>query len=385
MPEGLRAAVGEVAGALCGDGGSAGGLPAGAVLAVGVDGRTVTAARGVAQRIDGCEPVPFTSATCTDAGSVTKIIATTAVLTRLVDDADLSLDDSVEAILRLGLAEDITVRDLLEHRAGLWEWWPLYLDCAGREAALTKIGSLPRRYRHRAGRHYSDLGFMLLGGVIEEVTGLPLDRAADRLSFGPYGLIDTRFAGPVPGRPVAASSPGDRIEQTMIASGVPYPVDGSVDDFTGWRDHVLVGEVNDGNSFHAFGSCAGHAGVFTSAGDLLRFGRVILDSRNGRGPISRQTAHVFTTAGDDPGQALGWRIWQTAAGPAIGHTGFPGVGFAVLPEQDAVLAMITNRLHGNRTPPGLEELWQTALHGVVAAISTTSTPPTTTELTKDPR
>lgn len=303
--------------------------------------------------------------TRSDAGSVTKIIATTAACLRLVDSGRLHLDDQVAKIIGRTLPDGTTVTDLLEHQSGLWEWQPLYLRAHDHDRAIELISSLPVRYPRRSGRHYSDLGFMLLGAMIEKLTGLPLDQACQELVFEPYGLAATSYARPVPGASVAASSTGDRIEQTMITTGVPYPVDGSVEDFDGWRQQVLIGEINDGNSFHAFGSVAGHAGVFSTAADLLRFGRVLLDSLAGSGPVSAATMERFFTTGDDPGQALGFRVWMTPAGRAIGHTGFPGIGVAVLPDHDAVAVMITNRLHVAGSPRNLETLWLAALTGMV--------------------
>lgn len=326
---------------------------------------------GDAVRLPG-RTEPYAIDTRSDAGSVTKIIATTAACLRLVDDGRLDLDDHVETIIGRTLPAGTTIADLLEHQAGLWEWQPLYLRAADHDHALELISSLPARYPRRSGRHYSDLGFMMLGAVVERITGSSLERACQDLVFDPFGLTSTSFVRPVPGAGVAASSTGDRIEQTMIMTGVPYSVDGSVTDFTGWRAHVLIGEINDGNSFHAFGSVAGHAGVFTTATDLLRFGRVLLDSLAGSGPVSAATTERFFTTGDDPGQALGFRSWSTVAGPALGHTGFPGVGFAVLPDRDAVTVLITNRLHVERTPRNLETLWLSALDGLVGLLPETS-------------
>jgi CubicO group peptidase (beta-lactamase class C family) len=342
--------------------------PPGALVGLALGDRQWVAAHGWAQRLPGASPVPFTLDTRTDAGSVTKIIATTAALMRLVDSEAVRLTNPVESIIGLGLPDEITVDDLLQHQAGLWEWWPLYLRTTEPAAAIRTAAALPRRYPRRSGRHYSDLGFMLLGAVISTVTEMALDRACTELSFSPYALATTRFRSPVRGAEVAASSYGDVIEHTMINTGSPYPVTGSVGDFDGWRDHPLIGEVNDGNSFHAHRSCAGHAGVFTTAGDLLRFGRTMLDSLAGNGPIGQPTARRFTSPGDDPAQGLGWRIWPTPAGPAVGHTGFPGVGFAILPERDAVLVMITNRLHVHGRAHNLEHLWQQCLQTGVAMI-----------------
>ena len=347
--------------------------PPGAVLGLSIGDHDQLVAHGAAVRLaDRIES--YAVDTRTDAGSVTKIIATTAACLRLVDAGRLSLADQVGPIIGGTPPAGTTVADLLEHQAGLWEWQPLYLRAGDHDQAIELINALPARYPRRSGRHYSDLGFMLLGAVIEKVTGLPLDLACQELVFSPLGLTATSFGRPVPGVGVAASSTGDRIEQTMITTGVPYPVEGRVSDFGGWRERLLVGEINDGNSYHAFGSVAGHAGVFTTAGDLLRFGRVLLDSLAGRGPASAVTTARFFTTGDDPGQALGFRSWATPVGRAIGHTGYPGIGFAILPERNAVAVMITNRLHVDGSPRNLETLWLSALDGMVGVLPSSTDP-----------
>jgi serine-type D-Ala-D-Ala carboxypeptidase len=333
--------------------------PPGALIAVAHGDHVRYAAGGVARRDAAGPPVDLGWATRTDAGSVSKIVGTTAALMALVDAGEVTLDEPVARHLP-ELDRHSTIRDLLEHRAGLWEWWPLYLNGVRGDEAVSLAAHLPLRYRPNERRHYSDLGFILLGALVARVAG-DLATAVDALVLRRFGLTETRYAAPAPGGPVAASSDGDGIEQDMIRSGTPYPVDGAVTDFDGWRDHVLVGEVNDGNAFHAFGGIAGHAGLFTTAADLLRFGTVLLRCLDGEGPVRRDTAVEFLTAGADPGQAPGWRIWGLPSGPAIGHTGFPGVAFAVLPDHGASVAMITNRLHAGGPPRSTERMWLRAL------------------------
>jgi CubicO group peptidase (beta-lactamase class C family) len=328
--------------------------PPGALVAVETAGSVRHAVAGAAQR--GVTPMSWDVRT--DAGSVTKVVGTTAALMRLIDAGDVSLDDPV----RLA-GTTVTVRDLLEHRAGLWEWWPLYLSARGPDA-VELIRRMPLRYSPGAGRHYSDLGLILLGDLITRVTGRPLAEAVTALALEPFGLTETAFGTPVPGAPVAASSHGDAIEKTMIETGDPYPVAGDVTGFHRWRTHDLVGEVNDGNAFHAFGGAAGHAGLFTTAADLLRFARGMLDSLAGHGPVSARTARTFITAGADPVQALGFRRWDSPAGPVIGHTGFPGVAFGLLPQRDTAVVLITNRLHGVAPPASTEQMWAMVLEGL---------------------
>lgn len=366
--------------------------PPGAIVAVSFDDRVHYARAGVAQRADTSRrdggPIEMTWSARTDAGSITKIVATTASLMALVDARQVNVDDPAARYLpplagRDMTVSDMTVRDLLEHRAGLWEWWPLYLSGARGDDAIASAVALPQRYPRGAGRHYSDIGFILLGALVARVAGEPLADAVRHLALEPFGLSETRYATPKPGGPTVASSAGDAIEREMIDSGVPYPVAGSSSDFSGWRTEVLVGEVNDGNAFHAFGGAAGHAGLFTTAGDLLRFARGMLASFQGDGPVRRETARQFIAAGADPGQALGFRIWSDDSAPddppadnrtdgpadgpiAIGHTGFPGVAFAMIPERRAAAVMITNRLHSVGALRATEPMWRFARAAVRA-------------------
>jgi CubicO group peptidase (beta-lactamase class C family) len=326
--------------------------PPGALVAVEIAGAVRFGTAGEAR----IGLTPMARDVRTDAGSVTKVAGTTAALMSLVDAGEVALDDHVPTS---GTAT-ATVRDLLEHRAGLWEWWPLYLTARG-SGAIDLIHRLELRHSPGTGRHYSDLGLILLGDLVSRVTGRPLTDAVAALALRPFGLTETAYRTPVPGGPVAASSHGDAIERAMIATGEPYPVTGDVAGFHRWRTHDLVGEVNDGNAFHAFGGAAGHAGLFTTAADLLRFARGMLDSLAGHGPISAGTARAFTTAGADPVQALGFRRWDTAAGPVIGHTGFPGVAVGFAPEIDAAVVMITNRLHAPGVPASTDRMWTTVL------------------------
>jgi serine-type D-Ala-D-Ala carboxypeptidase len=342
--------------------------PPGVCLAVSYAGRVEWAAAGVAQRFDDAgtvdDPAPMTLQTRCDLGSVTKLIATTALMA-LVDAGELRFESRLSEILpwvTTAPCAAATIAQLLEHRAGLWEWWPLYLSASDPETALRTAASLALRHRPDQARHYSDLGFMLLGAVVAEAGGRPLADVIAELVLQPAGLSTTRYGEPVGGAPVAASSTGDRIERRMIETGDPYPVTGDAGAFGGWRQHVLVGEVNDGNAFHALHSVAGHAGLFSSATDLLRFGDAILAALDGSGFATPALVRRFLRAGADPGQGLGWRRWYL--GPeteAWGHTGFPGVAVGIVPALGATVALVTNRLHVPGVPRATEPIWELAL------------------------
>jgi CubicO group peptidase (beta-lactamase class C family) len=344
--------------------------PSGGCLAVRSPAGCSAAVAGARQVFADTGPLPerpaMTWDTALDLGSVTKIVATTTSIMVLVERGAVSLDDPVRHYVPAAQV-DASLADLLYHRAGLWEWWPLYVSGAGTHLeTIDLICRLPPRYR-RGERHYSDLGFMLLGAVIERVSTVPLEAAVTSLVLEPLVLGATRFARPADSVPVAATSRGDWIERRMIDTGAPYPVPVRSDSFAGWRTHVLVGEANDGNAFHGCGGIAGHAGLFATVPDLLSYGRSLLASLAGSGPLQPGTVQKFTSDGSDAGQALGFRTWRSelpgCTARAFGHAGFPGVVLGVMPRHQAVIVLAVNRLHiDGGEPIPTEPAWQKAMH-----------------------
>jgi CubicO group peptidase (beta-lactamase class C family) len=351
-----------------------GGIP-GAHLSARTPDRRWESCQGLAQAFgdDGPLTRPLTPETAHDLGSVTKIAGTTAMLIALASEGALSPDDPVIRYLP-GLSDavgsDARLADLLTHRAGLWEWWPTYLMP---DDPLEVVRRLPLRYPPRTARHYSDLGFMILGRIVEVVTGMGLAEAHARYVLGAIGTDGLSYrAGPA-GVPVAASSRGDAIEYRMVVTGEPYPVATQdvgmpvrPDDFPRWRTRVLVGEVNDGNAFHAFGGAAGHAGLFGTADALHALGGYLAEALAGGNGWS--AAARFAEPGPDPVQALGFRRWASeAAGcsaDVLGHTGFPGTGFGLIPAHRLSVVFLSNRLHVVGETIGTESFWQA---GVEAA------------------
>ncbi|MEV6110429.1 serine hydrolase domain-containing protein [Streptomyces sp. NPDC051940] len=296
-----------------------------------------------------------------DLASVTKVAATTALLMGLVARGRVDLDGRIGRVLP-GPHGGVTVRELLEHRAGLALWWPLYVAGAREPgAALDLVRTLPAAFARGSGRHYSDLGFMLLGALAQEAGGAPLAELAAERVFRPLGMAAAGYLPP-PGRALVASARGDAVERLMVATGSPYPVPFSPGDFAGWREGLLVGECDDGNAWHAFGGVAGHAGLFGSAADLLAYGRALLASLDGRGPWPAAVAAEFAAPGADPGQALGFRRWPRYG--AVGHPGFTGTRFAVVPAVGATVVLLTNRLLAPGDPP-VDAVWDALLSAVV--------------------
>lgn len=353
--------------------------PPGAVLGVAtVDGRAEVAAAG---RSSAGPEADLSVDARFDIASVTKVLGTAAAIMRLVGERQLVLDTPVRRILpTAAVGAESTVRDLLGHRAGLWEWQPLYL---AEDEPFAALDALPARYPPGSGYHYSDLGFMLLGRIIETVTGDALPSAFDELVFAPLALRASSFRQA--GSDAVASSFGDRAEREMVLSGRPYPVRFGENGFA-WREHVLVGEVNDGNCHHAFGGVAGHAGLFSSVPDLLRFALSLIEAAGDATPWPFEVVQKFFAAGPDPGQALGFRRqvigFRGKPVTMLWHPGFTGCAVGVIPELGAAVAMATNRLLVAGEPRSTMSLWRSLLDGLGRADAFDSRSPVPTDLTR---
>ena len=363
-------------------------LTPGAAVVVEWDGERIAQdTRGWAQtHADGRElHRPLDATTRFDLASVTKGLITTAVLMRLIGDGRMSLTTRVGEVLEgfrgPGKAE-VTVAHLLGHEAGLAPWAPVYLHAQDRDTALDWVASQPLAAPTGQAHAYSDLGFMLLGGLVEAVIGRRLDAVAEREVTAPLGLQATGYrprppdshtpsATDVEANRFAATSQGDVHERRMIATRVPYPVAGDPDDFDRWREHTLVGEANDGNAWHAFEGVAGHAGAFATVDDLAVLARHLLAGALGEDnalappPV---VARFCEPTGWDR-QALGW--WRDpgdarAEGRLIGHSGFTGCRVAVDPSSRCTIVLLANRQHRGDPAPDITPLWRE----LVAALPT---------------
>ncbi len=168
----------------------------------------------------------------------------------------------------------VTIRHLLTHTAGLYEWYPLFYKSSNRQSTYEVIGALPLKYPVGERRSYSDLGFMLLGEIIEKVSGLPLDQFEKKNIFIPLGMTHTTYNPLKNGRTtnIAATSLGNPYEKRMVYdSSLGFTVKG-IDpaSWNGWRNYVLKGEVNDGNAWYSSEGISGHAGLFSTADDIQK-------------------------------------------------------------------------------------------------------------------
>ncbi|WP_091031726.1 serine hydrolase domain-containing protein [Microbacterium oxydans] len=344
--------------------------PRGAVAGVVTDAGRDVAAGGLADLAG----TPMTTETAFDIASVSKVAATTTAILRLVSRGELGFDDPVDRFVPgTSCAPGTTVRHLLQHRAGLWEWQPLYLDHAHADPAAA-ADAIPLRYGLDEGRHYSDLGFLLLGRIIAAIAGLPLDAAVRELVTAPLGLSRTGYGAFA--APVASSSLGDAAERRMVATGEPYPILAADRTFA-WREDEITGRVNDGNSFHAAGGVSGHAGLFSTADDLLTLGAALAaPERHPELWHPDAVAELFRD-GPDAGQALGWRSDTVAVGGRptrmLWHPGFTGCVLGFAPGTGTATVLLSNRLFAPEPAP-TEALWCTALPALLDDNEGTRTP-----------
>ena len=273
-----------------------------------------------------------------DMASLTKVVAMTSAVMQLTEGGQLDLHAPVARYLPEfnGPAKDrVTVRHLLTHSSGLPAWRPLYKETYTPVAARALAVATPLDTLPGVRMVYSDLGAIILGQIVERLSGERLDEYVTRHVFGPLGMTSTTY------RPGTALLP--RIAPT---------------EFDSWRQRHIRGEVHDENAF-GLGGVSGHAGLFSTGHDLARFVRMYLSggALDGVRLVSPQTIRQFTTVQDSTlsNRALGWETpnGSNSAGtimkrPAFGHTGFTGTSIWMDPSRDLFVILLTNRVNPTR-------------------------------------
>jgi len=301
------------------------------------------------------EPEVMTREHIFDLASLTKVFATTYGIMLLVDDDEVELDDPIHKYLPAfdeGEKGKITIRHLLTHSSGLAQWYPLYYKASNKNQRLEAIAEMPLKWPVGEGRHYSDLGFMLLGDIIEKVSGKSLDHfLADEL-YQPLNLQHSTFNPVQKGlENIASTSHGNPFERRMVYDqDFGYKVDVDPESWDGWREYTLKGEVNDGNAWYSNEGVAGHAGLFSTADELQVLINLLLDKGHFKGTqiIAESVIDTFLTR-DQFNNGLGWAMnKETIAARGtpegtFGHTGFTGTNVVVIPENNLSIILLTNR------------------------------------------
>ena len=335
----------------------------GAVIMIKKDGRVVCErAFGYAQKYDYNHkllnpPDRMTTDDLFDIASLTKVIGTTTSIMILSDKGKLNIDDPVcKYIKAFGSNEkkNITIRNLLTHTAGLYEWYPLYYRASDKQESYKVIADLPLAFPVGEKRHYSDLGFDLLGEIIEIVSGQPLDVFMEQNIFLPLKMTNTCFnpLGRVDRSAIAATSAGNPYEKRMVCdSTLGFRVKGiDPEEWNGWRTYILRGEVNDGNAWYANKGISGAAGLFSNAGDLQKLVDMLMNNGMAGSEqfISSGTIKEFLTK-DKYNNGLGWMMdssnsfMKNAPEGSFGHTGFTGTSITVIPSRNLSVILLINR------------------------------------------
>ena len=329
-----------------------------AVYLVAEHGRAVfTDALGDAVREP--ERRPATLDTIYDLASLTKPLVTGLLCAQLVELGELTLDSSVANYLLEFDRPDknrITIRELLTHTSGLPAWRPLYLLAVEKDSALAAIVNETLDARPGEQVIYSDLGFIVLGFLLERLMGAGLDELALNRIMGPLELQHTFFNPAAATRTgVAACETGNAYERDMCEKS--FSVE-SIANYSGWRKEVVWGDVHDGNA-HFLGGTAGHAGLFSTAQETLRLANQFIAGQSQL--LSSETCQLFQqnmTEGLNEARSFAWQIAATkdsTAGPslpadAFGHTGFTGTSCWIDAHRERVFILLTNRTHARALP-----------------------------------
>lgn len=334
-------------------------------------GAVVLAGKGdeiVFERAFGCrslvpEKTPMQLETIFDLASLTKPLATTVAVMLLVREKKIRLEDRVTRFFpNFGVfgKTHVTFRHLLAHCSGLPAWQPYYEDIVKgeKEGRINFVASraaksyvFERIHREKAvappGTQslYSDLGFMLLGEVVEEITGWTLDRYCQDRIFKPLGLRSTSFV----------DLTQLRLRRLQPAKEMIAPTENC-----SWRKKVLCGEVQDDNAY-AMGGVAGHAGLFSSARDIhLQITRLKRCMRGEDSYLPAPLVKEFFARDETVNgstYALGWdtpsaenSLSGSMFSPsAIGHFGFTGTSVWWDLERDCHVILLSNRVHPSRS------------------------------------
>ena len=316
---------------------------------------------------------PVQTDTIYDAASLTKSAVTSCLLMTLVAEGRISLETRVRGLLPElsgpGV-EEITLRHLMGHGSGLPAHQLFYERIRGgeragtgnvRDALATMAGHTPLAYTTGSQTIYSDLGYILLARLIENLSGQRLDALFEQRIAGPLGMVDSGFVVLVPPCPHPHI---DRVAPTK-----------QID-----TRQLLRAEVHDDNA-HSGGGISGHAGLFSTAADLARLAQSLCKAYQGQSSLfAKEVVQRFWTTSAAP--ATSWRMgWDTASDvpgvshagdhwPAsgVGHLGYTGTAWWLAPRDQRFVIILTNRVYYSCEKEGIKALRRALMHAITSAL-----------------
>lgn len=301
------------------------------------------------------DAAPITSSTLFDMASLSKILGTTFCAFHMIQDGTLCLADTLDELLPDVPADkkQITIFNLMTHTSGIPSEIFLYKKCTSPDQALDTILNTPLAYPTGKGVAYSCMGYIVLGKIMERISGRPLNVLAKEWTFDPLGMTATCY------RPLTECDPDSTIAYTETETlNGPCP----------------PGVVHDENARYLNG-ISGNAGVFSNLDDMIQFAQML--SKNGAPIMNKRLfdlARVNYTSEYDENRGLGFQL----SGPnptffgdmfgndGLGHTGFTGTSLAVDPQTGFYVVLLTNRVHPTRNNNGLMRL-RHQIHNAAAA------------------
>ncbi len=287
---------------------------------------------------------PMTVDTIFDMASITKPVATGTSIHKLIEMGKLKTTDTVAKHWPEFAAngkDKVTIEHCLLHTSGLTADNSIKDYANGREEAIKKVAGLKLEAPPGTRFKYSDVGFIVLGVLVERISGEPLDVFATKNVFEPLAMGDSNYL------PTA-------LRGSFNVANIAIPDLNRIAP-TGQRDKKIIrGFVHDPRAF-AMDGVAGHAGLFSTADDLARYCRMLM---NGEGVLSKESFKRFTEPHKVPGgqRSLGWDVATGfsgqrgnlfPAGEGFGHTGFTGTSIWIDPSSKTAIIILTNRVHPN--------------------------------------
>jgi CubicO group peptidase (beta-lactamase class C family) len=302
--------------------------------------------------------------TAYDLASITKVMATTAMAMLLHQRKLLDLDLSVVEVLP-GFAcgqngrSTVTIRHLLAHNSGLAGSARMFEEYATAEALFEACLCMPLEAPPGTRAEYSDIGFILLGRVLEQIAGEPLDVFCQREIYASLGMTSTCF------RPAAS-----------LKASIPPTEDDRV-----FRHRIIQGEVQDENCW-VLGGVSGHAGLFGNALDLLRFSEAMLSPAKGK-LFDPETVRLFATRVGQPADSSRALGWDTPSAPSssgvlfstysVGHLGYAGTSMWIDLECGCAIVLLSNRTWPTRDNQKIRNLRPTFHDAVRKSLLPSST------------